>query len=123
MLIGAVMIISIPLPVSAAMCVYSGSPGNPGSPGTFSELVCLFFDLITFTIPIVASLTLLVFFWGLAKFIKNAADSKSHETGRQLMFWGVIGLFVMVSVWGLVQMVYSDFFGSGIIGIPQLPFS
>lgn len=112
MLIGAVMLMSMPLPASAAICSYSGSPGNPGTPGTFSELVCLFFDLVTFTIPIVASLTLLVFFWGLAKFIKNADDSSSHETGKQLMFWGVIGLFVMVSVWGLVRFI-GDALGIG----------
>jgi hypothetical protein len=119
----ATVVLSLPLPVSAAVCAYSGSPGNPGSPGTFSELLCLFFDLVTFTIPIVASLTLLIFFWGLAKFIKNSADSKSHETGKNLMIWGTVGLFVMVSVWALVRMVYSDFFGSGPIGIPRLPFS
>jgi len=53
-------------------------------------------------IPITIALALLFFLWGLVMFIKNSGDSAAREEGKQKMFWGVVALFVMVSVWGLV---------------------
>lgn len=41
--------------------------------------------------------------WGVAQYIKGAGDAK--QEGRQIMIWGVIALFVMTSVYGLVNVV------------------
>ena len=30
---------------------------------------------------------------------------EDKETGKQIMIWGIIALFVMVSVWGLVNVL------------------
>ncbi len=61
-------------------------------------------SMITTTIiPIVFSLALLMFFWGVVKYIKNEGQGK--EDGRRIMIWGIIALFVMSSVWGLVYFV------------------
>lgn len=66
-----------------------------------------FLDLINNTLlPIVIALALLYFFWGLAKFILNSGDEDAQKAGRNIMLWGIIAFFVMVSVWGIV-----NFFG------------
>ena len=75
-------------------------------------------DLIADTEEIVASLIvvafamgLLVFLWGLVKFIYAVGDEpKAKENGRQLMVWGVVALFVMTSVYGLTTFI-GDIFG------------
>lgn len=54
---------------------------------------------------IVAGLALLVFFWGLVKFIMNAGDEEAVKEGKRLMIWGIVALFVMVSVWGIVRWI------------------
>jgi hypothetical protein len=60
-------------------------------------------DIVGNIIPILIGLALLVFFWGLAKFIlKLGGDAKAAEEGKKLMIWGLVALFVMISVWGLV---------------------
>ncbi|MBX4210522.1 pilin [Candidatus Parcubacteria bacterium] len=46
---------------------------------------------------------LLFFIWGLAKFIRNAGDSAAHEQGRNIMIWGLIALFVIVSVGAIIN--------------------
>ena len=61
--------------------------------------------------PIVVALALLFFFWGLAKYILNAGDEAAKAEGRMIMIWGIIALFVMVSVWGLVQVLQQTFLG------------
>lgn len=62
-------------------------------------------QIVNSLIAITVACAVLVFFWGLAKFIKNAADSDSHKEGRQFMIWGIVALFVMTSVWGLVEYI------------------
>jgi hypothetical protein len=44
------------------------------------------------------------------------------EKGHQLMLWGIIGFVVMISLWGLVNVVSSTFNLAG-IGAPPLPQS
>lgn len=60
-------------------------------------------NIIRLLIPIVFALALLFFFWGLAQYILNAGDEGKKEEGRNKMIWGIVALFVMASVWGLVR--------------------
>jgi hypothetical protein len=48
------------------------------------------------------------------RFVLAAGDEKKVSAGKSLMFWGAIGLFVMVSVWGIVSILFSDFFGGNL---------
>lgn len=60
---------------------------------------------------IVTGIALVAFLWGLAKFIfRVGGDEKAVESGRTLMIWGVVALFVMVSVWGIVAF-FEEAFG------------
>jgi amino acid permease len=59
--------------------------------------------LINIALPIVVAIALLAFFWGLVKFIFAGEEAKKE--GQHLMIWGLIALFVMVSVWGLVRWI------------------
>jgi hypothetical protein len=59
-------------------------------------------NIINMLIPIVFALAMLYFFWGLAQYILNSGDSAKQEEGRNKMIWGIVALFVMSAVWGLV---------------------
>lgn len=56
-------------------------------------------------------LAILVFVWGIVKFIFNANDTVEREKGKQLMIGGIIAFFVLVSLWGIVAFVLVDTFG------------
>jgi len=59
--------------------------------------------LINPTIAILVGVALLVFIWGLVKFVfRVGGDEKAVGEGKSLMKWGLIALFVMLSVWGIV---------------------
>ncbi|MDO8471266.1 MAG: hypothetical protein Q7S49_01515 [bacterium] len=59
--------------------------------------------LINPLIAILVGVALLAFFWGLAKFIFHVGgDEKAVDDGKRIMKWGLVALFVMVSVWGIV---------------------
>lgn len=69
----------------------------------------VFGDLINLATPIVVALALLFFFWGLANYILSAGDDKKKDEGKRIMIWGVLALFVMVSVWGIINVVRDTF--------------
>ena len=75
------------------------------------DLIKVFTDLIQSITPVVASLALLYFFWGIAQFILHADNETEREKGKNIMIWGLVALFVMVSVWGIVGVLESTFFG------------
>ena|SRR3989344_7409752 len=56
---------------------------------------------------IVVAIALLYFLWGLSQYILKAGEEK--DKGRDMMIWGIIALFVMVSVWGLVRVLSNTF--------------
>jgi protein-S-isoprenylcysteine O-methyltransferase Ste14 len=60
-------------------------------------------------ITVLILLATVVFMWGIIKFIAAAGDSKKAAEGKQLMFWGIIGLFVIVAMWGLVAVIQNTF--------------
>jgi hypothetical protein len=51
------------------------------------------------------AVALLYFLFGVLVFIKNADDESARETGKKHIFWGIIGLFIMVSVYGIISIV------------------
>lgn len=65
-------------------------------------LATSFGTLVSTLIPIVMGLAVLVFFWGLVKYISSTSDESSKLDGKNLMIWGMIALFVMVALWGIL---------------------
>jgi len=57
-------------------------------------------------IPLMFTLALVLFFWGIVKYIWSEGTGK--EEGRKIMIWGVIALFVMSSIWGIVYFMRSE---------------
>ncbi len=66
-------------------------------------------QLINQVIPFIIALTVLVFLWGVFKFVISGADGEARKEAQGYMIWGIIALFVMVSVWGLVNILVRSF--------------
>ena len=60
-------------------------------------------------IPLLFVLALVFFLWGAAKYIYQADDATARAEGSKTMLYGVIALFVMVSIWGLVGLLGGTF--------------
>lgn len=61
-------------------------------------------------VPLIFAVAFIVFIWGVFKFfILGGGNEEQREGGRDLMIWGLLGFFFMVSVWGLVNLVVNTF--------------
>lgn len=69
-------------------------------------------------IPLIFTITFLVFLWGMFGYIRDANDVKKREESKKFIYYGIIGLTVMVGVWGIVRIVTTTF-GLGNT-VPQL---
>ena len=67
-----------------------------------------FGTVVTTLIPIMMGLAVLVFFWGLVKYIASASDEAAKESGKTLMIWGMVALFVMVALWSILGFVQAQ---------------
>lgn len=75
----------------------------------FTSLVTSVQTIVDLLIPLVVTLAVLFFFWGLAVFVLNAGDEEKRKEGRNIMVWGIIALFFIVAVWGIVRLLASIF--------------
>ena len=56
-------------------------------------------------IGLLFAVALLYFLWGVSQFIYNSADEQGREKGKQHILWGLIGLLIMVSVFGIINLI------------------
>lgn len=80
---------------------------------SITDLINILINIINQSVVLVVSLALLFFFWGLANFIIYASDETKRKEGKSIMLWGIIALFVMLSVWGLVGVLEDTFLKGG----------
>lgn len=78
--------------------------------GTLTEIIFTLINLLLFAVPIAVSLALLFFFWGLAQLILNAAETDKIKDAKTRMIWGLITLFVILSLGGLVSLARATIF-------------
>ncbi len=58
--------------------------------------------IIDAIVPFLIALAVLFFLYGLVRFMFAAGNEDAAAQGKSIMIWGIVILFVMVSVWGLV---------------------
>lgn len=82
------------------------------APRTFSELAETVVQFINAGIGTAIILGLVIYFYGVATGLTSLRTGGTEELSRRIV-WGLIALFVMVSVWGIVGLVRNSLFGGG----------
>jgi hypothetical protein len=64
--------------------------------------------LLNALVPLLIGIAVVYFIWEVFQYT-IAADEDKKKTARTQIIWGIVGIFVMVSVWGLVNILQSTF--------------
>ena len=103
-----VSLLALPLAVPAlALAATTGTAS-----GDFTSLdssIGAIESLINKVVPLIVGIAGLVFIWGLVSYVTAGGDEEKKKTARDTMVYGIIVLFVMVSVWGLVNILVGTF--------------
>jgi hypothetical protein len=62
-------------------------------------------NIISVATPIVVAGALLGFFWGLALYLFGTSVDEKRKKGLAIMVWGIVALFVMLSIFGIVNAI------------------
>jgi uncharacterized metal-binding protein len=62
------------------------------------------------------------FLWGVVKYIWKGSSPEARHDGQRHMFWGIIGLAIMVSVFGIMHFLFGTITDiGGTTGISNKP--
>ncbi|MFA6476652.1 MAG: hypothetical protein WCV68_04620 [Candidatus Paceibacterota bacterium] len=76
--------------------------------GTIEGIICKIGDILNIIIPILIVLGIVFFVWGVITFVVSA-DEEQKTKGRDKMIYGIIGLAVIIGMWGLVKILSNTF--------------
>jgi hypothetical protein len=87
------------------------------------DLVRSIGSILALLIPILIALALVIFFWGLVMYIWAGGGDEAKKQGRNIMIAGLVSLFVMVSVYGIISLAQNALgIGSDTnIEVPKFP--
>ncbi len=78
---------------------------------TLSTLASSVIGVLNALVMLIIGMAVFVFIVGVIRFVISAGDDKTRSDGKQMIIWGTISIFVMVAVWGLVEIIRTTFFG------------
>lgn len=86
-------------------------------PKNARDLSCIFINLLLDFVPYIVVIAIGAFIMGLIRYVANGDNEEKRSEGTKMMIYGTVGLFFMVSVWGILNIFVSSF---GLpFGIPQ----
>jgi hypothetical protein len=103
--------------------VFAQAPqGNGQSIDKLGQFLFQFIYFIdNYLVPLIFAVAFIVFIFGIFEyFIAGGANEEKREKGKAFMLWGFIGFFLMVSVWGIINL-FTGSLGLNSDSAPTLP--
>src|SRR3989344_4823565 len=72
-----------------------------------SFLVKVNTQIINPLIGFLFALAIAFFLYGVFSFIMNQSNEEKKTSGKQHMIWGILGIAIMLSVWGIMNIILS----------------
>ena len=73
-----------------------------------SNIFCKVGEILNSVIPILILLGVVYFVWGVVQYVISS-DEEAKESGKMRIIYGIIGLAVIVAMWGLVNILVRTF--------------
>jgi hypothetical protein len=94
-----ILVFLVPMSVSIA-----------AAPATFKDFTDIIINLSNSLLVILGTLALIAFLWGITKTIINSDNEETRKTGRKIMIYGLLALFVVFSLNEILTLVRNTFF-------------
>lgn len=105
--LGSVASIALLTPILAFATNHISNDGIPL--GGVEFLIYQLQRIVSSLVPLLIGVAVVVFCWGIIKYLFTG----DKEQGKTIMVYGIVALFVMTSIWGLVGILRATLFGQG----------
>lgn len=98
------VVTTFPLQAFAAQCAapLSGSGGANNFTTMLNFPTCI---INTYLVPGAIALEIIFFIAGIIMYLANGDNDAKRAEASQFMLWGILAIFVTLSVWGLVAII------------------
>lgn len=81
---------------------------------TIAIIICNIAVVLTQLVKLLFVVATLVFLWGVIKYViaGGGGDEKKLAEAKNYIIYGLVGLFVMLAMWGIVFAVFKTTFGT-----------
>ena len=73
-----------------------------------TSFICKIGDILNTIVPILIALGVIIFIYGVLIYV-IASDEEAKSAGRDKIIFGIIGLAVIIGLWGLVRILTNTF--------------
>lgn len=91
-----------------ALCAVIGLPVVAAASATIKTVIETLLGYLGYIIPALITIAVIYFIWGIVTFI-SASDEEQKKMSRSKIINGLIGLFIIVSFWGIIGVVKNSF--------------
>lgn len=88
---------------------YDTGGGGDGKITNISGLIFRVNAILNTIVPFLIGLAVFLVMWGIFGYISHSAEEEKRAEARQFILWGVIFIFLMLSIWGLVNVLNNTF--------------
>lgn len=75
----------------------------------FDDLINKSILLLGKLVPLFIAIAVAFFLWGVLQFVSSGDDAEKRKLAQARMIHGVIAIFVMISLWGLIHVLVDVF--------------
>lgn len=88
-----------------------GVGGGTPSPSftDFKSVVIFFVGILNQVIVVLVGIAVLVFIYGVVRYIGAGDDTEKTKLGKKFIIYGIIGIAIIMSVWGIVLLFTNTF--------------
>lgn len=76
---------------------------------TLEDIIDTIRDIVDTIVPLFMVVAVAVFLWGIIRYITAAGDEEKKKAAKDYIVYGLIGIFVMIAFWGIIQVVATTF--------------
>ena len=102
--------------------VYAQGSIGDAAGGSFRDVVIAVIKFISSSVvPLLVAVTFVIVLFNLVRYV-GAGDSEQERTKfRDYTLWSLLAFFIILSIFGLIQIASNTIFNGGAIVIPQFP--
>ncbi len=82
---------------------------------TFRDIVNTILGFTSLFVRVITVGMLVVFSWGMIRFIYGTNDKGSMKKNKEFMLWSLLALFVMASLWGIIGIMCDSFLATNCV--------
>ena len=113
-----ILVSSLGLVSLSPMLVFAQGVNN------LTGLMSFISNVVRWAGPTLGAIAILYFIWEVIQYT-IAGDEDKKKAAKSGVVWAIVGIFVIFSIWGLVNILQNTFAGQGTTGtinLPPLPY-